>query len=166
MSTTPRTWVVGEVVTAAELNTEIRDQMNEIFAAWSAYTPTWAGLSVLGSSVAHGRASKIGRTVKFIADLVWGTSGSLGTGTVTVSLPYTATSAPTGDLGWAGSGRHNPGNGTTWKDLRPSIEPGGTTATVYGIRQTDLGWVSPGTAGYVWATGAAMRVNCVYESAT
>ncbi|MFD9225374.1 hypothetical protein ACFWDI_36440 [Streptomyces sp. NPDC060064] len=29
---TPRTWVVGEVVTAAELNAEIRDQMNALIA--------------------------------------------------------------------------------------------------------------------------------------
>lgn len=165
MSTVPRTWVVGEVVTAAELNTEIRDQLLEVFAAGVSYVPVWAGLSVLGSSTVHGRVMKVGRRVDFIADIVWGTTSSLGLGLVTVTLPYTATSAPAGALGWQGSGRYNDGAGHNWKDLRPYIAPGATTATVYAIQQSDVGWVSPGTAGNTWATGANMRVQSTYEAA-
>lgn len=33
--TTPRTWVVGETVTAAELNVEVRDALNLIQSSWS-----------------------------------------------------------------------------------------------------------------------------------
>jgi hypothetical protein len=38
---TPRTWVAGEVVTAAFMNTEVRDALTGIQAAWTVYTPTW-----------------------------------------------------------------------------------------------------------------------------
>lgn len=135
--------------------------------AWSSsWTPTWNGLSVLGSSVSRGRLRKVGTTVDLVAALNWGTSSSLGTGVITITLPYAATNTPSLDLGWLGTGRHIPGNGTTWKDLRILIDPGGTVATVYGVRQTDLGWMTPGQVGLIWATGASMRVAITYESAS
>jgi hypothetical protein len=162
---TPRTWVVGEVVTAAELNAEVRDQWNDMLAAWVTYSPTWAGLSVLGSSTANGRYKKVGRTVTGTAELTWGTSSSLGTGTITVTLPATAATVA-GNLGWQTIGRYYDGAGSTWKTLIAYIASAGTTATVYAIRQSDVGWVSPGTAGYAWASGSTMRVEFDYESAS
>lgn len=162
---TPRTWVVGEVVSAAYMNAEVRDQWNDMLAAWPTYSPTWAGLSVLGSSTANGRVKKTGRSVDAIAELTWGTSSSLGTGTITVTLPYTAATVA-GNLGWQTIGRYYDGAGSTWKTLIAYIASAATTATVYAIRQSDVGWVSPGTAGYTWASGATMRVQLKYESAS
>lgn len=161
---TPRTWVVGEVVTAAYLNAEVRDQFADLIAAGTSYSPTWAGLSVLGSSVASGRVKRIGKMRDMIASLVWGTSGSLGTGTITVTLPDTAATTG-GNLGWQGTGKYISTVGTAWRPLVPIIESGGTVATVFAIRQTDIGLVSPGTAGYSWASGSEMRVHLRYEAA-
>jgi hypothetical protein len=166
VSTTPRTWVVGEVVTAAEMNTEIRDQFNEVVAAGVAYTPVWSGLTALGSSTAHGRALKVGRRVSMTADLAFGTGSTLGTGSITVSLPYTASSSSNSNLGWHGLGRFVDGAGGSWKALIAMVQPGGTSATVFAIRQTDLGWVTPGTGAPSWAAGASMRFSLDYEAAS
>ena len=43
LNTTAATWVSGSVVTAAQMNTEIRDAVNGLQAAWTAYTPTTTG---------------------------------------------------------------------------------------------------------------------------
>lgn len=168
MSTVPRTWVVGEVVTAAELNAEIRDQFNEVLAAGVSYTPTWAGYTTLGTVTVHGRVSKIGRWVDFIAEITLVSGSTMGTGTITVTLPYTASSAPAGNLAWYTGGRHSANDGTAWKDVRGRIAPGGTVATVLGIRQTDLGWLNLGSAGgYGWSTaGANTALHGRYEAAS
>lgn len=43
LSTIPRTWVTGETVTAAELNVEVRDNLNAAGAARTPTTPTSTG---------------------------------------------------------------------------------------------------------------------------
>jgi hypothetical protein len=146
--------VTGDI-TGADLN------------AWQTYTPTWSGISNQGTSpVRSGRWCRVKDTVHFVAAITAGTgSPSLGTGSVTVTLPVTASSAPASNLGWQGTGRHFPNDGSSWKTLFPYIAPGGTSATVFGIRQSDLAWVSPGTAGNIWIAGSQMRVQGQYEVA-
>lgn len=131
---------------------------------FSAYTPTWSGLTSAGTGFSStGRYCRAGNMVFVSAQLTAGSSPSLGTGTITVSLPVTASSTPTGSFGWQGIGRHNPNNGSTYKVLIPEIDPGATVATVYGLRQSDAGWTTPGTAGFVWVAGSSMRVEFWYE---
>jgi hypothetical protein len=132
--------------------------------AWQTYTPTWSGLTSAGSGFAStGRYCRIGNVIHVSAQLTAGTSPSLGTGTITVSLPVTASSTPTGNFGWQGLGRHNPNDGSTFKTLIPQVDPGDTTATVFGLRQSDAGWTTPGTAGFIWIAGSNMRVEFAYE---
>lgn len=131
---------------------------------WTPYTATWAGLSALGASTSASRYQRGSATVNVVNALTWGTGSSLGTGTITVSLPTPASSAPTGNLAWYGTGRHTGNDGTTWKELRVRVTPGATTATVYGLRSSDIGWQTPGQAGYTWGTaGANMAVQFAYE---
>ncbi|MEW2567625.1 hypothetical protein [Streptomyces sp. NPDC047070] len=82
MTTTPRTWVVGEVVSAALLNTEIRDQLNSFFGAWTDYTPSWiaetGGTPTIGNGTLTGRFLKIGRTVDFLIRLAYGSTSTPG----------------------------------------------------------------------------------------
>lgn len=84
MTFAPRTWVVGEVVTAALLNQEIRDQFNSFFGAWTAYTPSWGadgGASpTLGNGTIVGRYLKTGRTVDWVMQLTWGSTTAPGGG--------------------------------------------------------------------------------------
>jgi hypothetical protein len=84
MTFAPRTWTVGEVATAAMFNTEIRDQLNSFFGAWSTWTPTWlaegGAAPTLGNGTLTGRYLKIGRTVDWVIQLNWGSGTVAGGG--------------------------------------------------------------------------------------
>ncbi|MGD6761346.1 hypothetical protein ACOKM5_20645 [Streptomyces sp. BH097] len=84
MTFAPRTWTTGEVVTAAMMNTEVRDQFNSFFGAWSSYTPTWQAEGganpTLGNGTIVGRYLKIGRTVDWVVQLTWGSTTAAGGG--------------------------------------------------------------------------------------
>lgn len=104
MTFAPRTWVVGEVVTAAELNQEIRDQFNSMFAAWTSYTPTWTASTtnpVLGNGSLTGRYMKIGRTVLVEINLTTGSTTTYGSGNYNWALPFTSANAGVNVVGHA-----------------------------------------------------------------
>lgn len=84
MTFAPRTWTTGEVVTAAMMNTEVRDQFNSFFGGWSVYTPGWfvetGSVPTLGNGSLTGRYLKTGRTVDWIVQLTWGSTTAAGSG--------------------------------------------------------------------------------------
>lgn len=99
MTFTPRTWVVGEVVSAATMNQEIRDQFASMFDAWTAYTPTMSAVSsapALGNGTLTGQYMKWGRSVHMSLQLTLGSSTTMGSGNISFSLPVTAASAAGG----------------------------------------------------------------------
>ncbi|MFD7738421.1 hypothetical protein [Streptomyces sp. MJM8645] len=131
---------------------------------WTSYTPTWGGLESLGSSVPSGRYCRIGRRVEVVASLAWGPDSVLGSNNVTVSLPFPAVdgAAP---LGWQGTGRYVDGAGNAWKSLIPFVERGASVAYVFAYRVSDLGLVTPGSAGYAWINSlSTMRIQITYET--
>lgn len=82
MSTTPRTWVVGEVVTAAEMNTEIRDQFSDLFAAWTSWTPTLGASTTAPTNLdLFGRYKQVGKSVLGQFSIGWNASSTAGSGT-------------------------------------------------------------------------------------
>jgi len=100
----PRTWVVGEVVTAALLNQEVRDQFNTIFGAWTSYTPAWTAATtnpVLNNGTLVGRYMKIGRTTIAGFTLTAGSTTTYGSGTYSFSLPAAAAAAGVDTIGGA-----------------------------------------------------------------
>lgn len=104
MTFAPRTWVVGEVVSAALMNQEIRDQFNSMFAAWTNYTPAWTSTGtapVLNNGTVTGRYMKIGRTVLCYINLTFGSSTTYGSGNYNLSLPFTAASSGVSMVGSA-----------------------------------------------------------------
>ncbi|MFF3128501.1 hypothetical protein ACFVRD_40960 [Streptomyces sp. NPDC057908] len=93
MTTDPRTWNAGEMVIAAMLNTEIRDQLNSMFGAWSSYTPVWTAATTnpsLGNGSITGRYMKIGRTCHVRIDLTMGSTTTYGSGGWSLGLPVAA----------------------------------------------------------------------------
>lgn len=98
MTTAPRTWVVGEVVTAALLNQEIRDQFNSFFGAWTSYTPSWlaegGAAPTLGNGTLTGRYLKVGRTVDFVLQLTWGSTTAPGGGAGSENWVFTLPAIP------------------------------------------------------------------------
>lgn len=90
LNTTPRTWTTAELVTAAMLNTEVRDALTGIQAAWTAYTPTWGSggtQPTLGNGTLAGAYMQIGKTIHFRCQLTVGSTSTFGTGNYTLTLP-------------------------------------------------------------------------------
>jgi hypothetical protein len=136
----PRTWVVGETVTAALMNQEIRDQFDSFFGAWTVYTPTWSGSStnpVLGNGTLTGRYVRIGRTITVIIKLTTGSTTTYGSGAYRWSLPAVASSS---------------------QDIVGTVFIGDATSGY----STGISYISAGNAdiaAYVGAPGAAVAVG-------
>lgn len=94
--TAPRTWGTGEIVTAALLNTHIRDQFNAIGNPWTLYTPvlTTSGTAPsLGNGTLTGAYMQAGKYTAFRIKLVVGSTTTLGTGELRITFPVTASSS-------------------------------------------------------------------------
>lgn len=63
----PSTWVAGAVLTAAQLNQQLRDNLLAAFPlgvdAWTAYTPTLTQSGAVTKTVTVGKYQRIGRLV-------------------------------------------------------------------------------------------------------
>lgn len=166
-TTLPSVPYTGQLAFADDTNDlEIYDgaAWQSVYSPWYAYTPTWSGLSALGTGyTVQGYYQICGRTVVANAMLIGGTSTSLGTSNISFSLPFAATSTPNGNFGWTGAGRFNPSGGNAWHPLWSWVAPGASTSTVFALRSTDLGWVSPGTAGFSWIAGSVMNASITYQ---
>jgi hypothetical protein len=131
---------------------------------WKTYTATWAGLTTLGSAVSTGRYRQLGKTIDVMASLTWGTSSVLGTGNITVSLPFAAASGSAAES-WFGIGRHVPA-ANPWEALAIVVGSGASTANVFSPRQSDLAWAAPGSVSTTfWQSGSSFTVQLTYEAA-
>ncbi|WP_405941632.1 hypothetical protein [Streptomyces sp. NBC_00207] len=162
--------VTGKYVGQARYNT-VRGQQEfwngSAWAApgdWTAYTPTWAGgITAMGSSVSTGRWSRVGNTYDVTAQLTWGTGSTMSSTAITVTLPAAATSV-SGSPRWIGTGYFSDGV-NPFKPLAGIISLSGTTMALFAIRQSDIGYQSPGSLGYSWISGASMNLQIRYEAA-
>ncbi|KOG81231.1 MULTISPECIES: hypothetical protein [Streptomyces] len=167
MTFAPRTWVVGEVVSATTMNQEIRDQWNSVLDAWTAYTPTFTSSGtapVLGNGVLGGRYMKVGRTVHLSITLTWGSTTTPGSGNLSFSLPtpaaaslpgvLSATCTTTGSVNFL-VGAAPLGNGTS------------STGTIWLANPGTIGdWNAWAAGGPTLAAGDIVRVYGTYQSAT
>lgn len=93
--TSPRTWVSGEVVTAALLNVHLRDNLKAIGDPWTSYTPTWTATTTnpaIGNGSISGRYIEQGKTITFYISVGMGGTTTYGSGRWEFSLPKTAIS--------------------------------------------------------------------------
>lgn len=166
-STLPANPFPGELAFADDINDlEMWDgsAWQSVYSPWYSYTPTWAGLSALGTGfTTQGYYQIQGRSITAHAMLIGGTSTSLGTSNITVTLPFTSSNTPNANFGWTGAGRFNPSGGNAWHPLWPWVGPNVNTASIFAIRSSDLGWVSPGTAGLTWVAGSVMNISVTYQ---
>lgn len=158
-----RTWVAGEVVTAALLNQQIRDNENAIYplgdptAAWTTFTPQIdQGASTnITKTVTYSAYTRMGRTLfwDFRLDM---TAGGTGGSVLTLTIP----AAPTSTIRAIGSGY---------------IASAGTvvTGTWLVLSATTIGIVTTGSNGNAWgnspvtaiANGDSVRGAVVIETA-
>src|SRR4029078_1814415 len=96
---TPKTWVSGDVLTAAQLNAELRDALLAILplgppdAAWTAFTPTLTQSVTVTATNNYTRYTKIGRQVRYEGPLPVPGAGTAGQ-PVTVTMPPYTPAAP------------------------------------------------------------------------
>ncbi|MFD3741575.1 hypothetical protein [Streptomyces sp. NPDC058629] len=164
MTFTPRTWTVGEVVSATMLNTEIRDQFNSMLAAWTAFTPTWTGTTTnpsFGNAVVTARYMKIGRSCRVRWDIVMGSTTTYGSGGWSFGLPFAA----------AGAGVQI-GGAHAFQSQRVAgqviVAAGASVCTPFfptSGSPANLSWVGP-TVPLTWAAGGRFVAELEYETAT
>lgn len=101
----PRTWVAGEIVTAAQMNQDVRDNQLAAFPlgvdAWTAFTPTLTQSATVSKNVIYARYQRIGRLIVANCRLVCSSSGTASNG-ITIGLPVAAVHSaltPVG-IGW------------------------------------------------------------------
>lgn len=156
MTFSPKTWAVGETVTAAQLNTEIRDQVNSM--NWVSYTPTLTNIT-LGNGNVIAEYCQQGDTVDVSIILNFGSTTAL-TGVPAFSFPV----APrNNNMRWCGDVLINPPG--TFRDGSCWLYWNGTAINA-GATDPVAGGVGPfATAGITMAAGGWILVNIRYRSA-
>jgi hypothetical protein len=157
-TTTPRTWASGEVVTAVNINAQLRDFANG-FGAWTAYTPTLSGFT-LGNGTVAGHYLQVGKLIEFGIALTFGTTSAAAAAAPTFTLPVTALA------GWNNAtmqGRALFTIGSTWEG---ALFCANTTTVGCYLRGTldvlaNCSTTSPGT----WTTGSTIQLGGTYEAA-
>ncbi|MGW6566435.1 hypothetical protein [Streptomyces sp. NPDC054975] len=159
---TPRTWVVGEVVTAAYMNAEIRDQFNDVIAPWVSYTPSWTASSnpSIGNGSLAGRYKLIGKLCMAQIEIVMGTTTTFGTGTWNLSLPFTAASPASTSANWVYLGSSRAHSATTWFPGVSAVIKG--TALLKPFGPAD--WSSSSPHSWVAASTNYGHMSVTYET--
>lgn len=165
--TAPRTWVTGELVTAALLNTHLRDNLTAIVPngpdAWTSFTPTLVQSAAVTKTVTYARYMKVGRLVTAVMKLDV-TGAGVAANRIDIGLPVTAASS--GNIA-AGSGAIWDASAAIWYAGVPILVTTSAVAILLG---------SGAVSGPMGATGGGMTaalaagdiatVSLVYESAT
>lgn len=124
---------------------------------WISYTPTW--VMDVSNGTKTGWYNKVGTRVEVNAHMVAEAGVSLGTGTITVSLPFTAATR-TNHI-WHGTGMFITAAHTT---LHVEIQSGASVAQVWAVNSSNHSLASPGSLGYGFTTGNQISVQFAYES--
>lgn len=162
---TPRTWAAGEDLTAALLNTHVRDNLRAIGDPWATYTPTWTAATTnpaIGNGAIDAAYMQAGRLVDFRIGITFGSSTDAGSGMYSLTLPVapkavrwvfqgTVYDTSTGD--WYAISGHAAAGSSTITLMRP---PGTAGAALVG---------TGATAPVTLADGDVISVAGTYEAA-
>lgn len=167
--TTPRTWVTGELVTAAMLNEQVRDNQDAAFplgvAAWTSWTPTLTNITV-GSGTSVGAYQRVGRTIHYRWKFTYGAGSAVGTGP-TFTLPVAPAAFYTANFPMHNA-VHMLDSGTTV--FRGTTEfSSGSTVTILaaGAGASVVDRVSiTSSVPMTWATGDTIMITGTYEAAS
>lgn len=152
--TTPSTWSAGATLTAAQLNTQVRDNLKAIGDPWTSYSPALVNWT-LGNGTLTGVYMQAGK-------LVWGrvayTVGSTDTksGNLLITLPVTKIS----DDGPEGAGVAFDTSGTAYN----TVVVGHSTTSRMLFYTPTAGIVTP-SVPWTWATGDTLKASFFYEAA-
>lgn len=163
---TPKTWVAGDVLTAAQLNAELRDALLGAFplgppdVAWTAWTPTLTQSAVVTKTVNYAKYTKVGRAVQFAIDLSV-TGAGTAANTVLVGLPPPAAAGPVGLM--VGVMLIYDASATTRYHGNPELASASTVGMGYSQPNPSLFGITPAVT---LASGDLVRLLGAYEAAT
>jgi hypothetical protein len=163
--TDPKTWLPNLVLTAAELNQYVRDNLKAIGDPWQAYTPTWSASGTapaLGNGALLGRYMQAGKLVHFRITLTMGATTTYGTGQWRFTLPVAPASSArqsfvldcldTGAASWTGS--------AAWISSLSALACSAPATTAGAADRT----VGP-TVPFTWGSGDQLTIVGTYEAA-
>lgn len=157
--TSPRTWVAGETVTAAILNTHVRDNLLDLggtAAAWTAFTPS---LTNFAGTITSARYKQIGKLV--VVNVRISLTGA-PTGQLTISVPVNYVSGTiTNGITVGRAVATDSGTGFHFGAIFPA---GGTPNTATIVGSTSLNnWNA--TVPFTWAASDQLSLDMLYEAA-
>lgn len=163
--TTPATWVAGDVLTAAQLNAQLRDNLLAAFPlgvdAWTAYTPTLTQLGAVTKTVTYAKYQRVGRII--IAQVQLAITGA-GTAANAVSLSLPVTAAAAGSM-IVGVGQiYDASVNAGFKGLAYLNTT--TTCLLAPTNTTTAGALGGDTFTAALASGDSYSVSLTYEAAT
>jgi hypothetical protein len=163
LNTTPRTWVASEVVTVAELNTEVRDALTGIQAGWTTYTPTLTNITI-GNGSANGGYLQIGKTIFARFIFIAGSTTTYAAGALGVSLPVAANALYIGGASnnyAVGSGIAQPGA------TKVSVTPFVTSTGIinYLLDSSTTAAIITNTVPAAFGTGSFISHTITYQAA-
>jgi hypothetical protein len=156
--TAPRTWVAGETLTAALLNTHLRDNLKALGDSWTAYTPTLTNWT-LGNGTLTGSYIQVG---KLVIGKVFFTVGSTTTvsGTLVISLPVTKVSDDALGTSLHGSAMLFDTSSSA-RAVRHVFQQSTAAMNFYDAS----GQVQNATNPWAWASGDKLNATFMYEAA-
>jgi hypothetical protein len=155
--TSPRTWVAAEVVTAALLNTHVRDNLKAIGDAWTAWTPAYTNITI-GNAAVTARYMQAGKLVHASYFMTVGSTTSFAAGNLLFSPPTTMLAGANQVIG-SGVGIDVSG-GPAYRGTVALV----TTSTRI-VFVADGGTFISNTSPWTWATGDIITWTITYETA-
>lgn len=162
LNTTPRTWISGEVVSAAQMNTEIRDAIAGIEAEWDAWTPTLTGFT-LGNGSLTARYRRVGKTVDFRVQFTAGSTSTFTAGFI-LTLPVAAAAAGyPAETALGAAALYDASAGASSRMGGTAVYTG--AGAFFLLADRDVPSTVGNTAPWTWATGDKFSVTGTYEAA-
>lgn len=158
--TEPPTFSAGAILTAAQLNTYLRDNFKAISDAWATYTPTWTASvtnPTLGNGTLTGRRIVVGKLLLFDIELTIGSTTAVGSGTYSFTIGGTARSSFRKGLGELCC------FDTSAATVRLGVVDLFTTTTCSAFTFTDTRLNN--AAPFTWATGDTISLSGIVETA-
>jgi hypothetical protein len=161
LNTTPITWTSSQVVTAANLNAEVRDALTGIQSAWTAYTPTLTGIT-LGNGTLAFAFTRFGKTVMVRGIFTAGSTTTYSASALGFSPPV----APHASYASSGAAAI----GSAWITPTAAARTAGTayfngTPTISFLCGTPANSIVTNLVPGTWTTTSVLTFTATYEAA-
>lgn len=161
---TPTTWTAGAVLTATQLNEQVRDNLKVIGDHWASYAPAWTG-SVTDPDISNGTITgaymAAGNLIAFRIAIFMGPTTDFGSGSWRLALPFPASTG----VRWNFTGV---ARDTSSGDFYPLHTFATGSPLTIGVDGTSAGGplrsITP-TVPFTWANTDELHLHGVYEAA-